>query len=195
MQVEPLLPDFDPQLLWDAWLVLRSFANAAGKRPLHADPATRRLLKPELIYEIESGLALSAMQVHDASVVRSRWYAYLAEQFASFDALALPSVQLFPFDVTLPWPRIVAGREMQTYHQWMEVMIPASMAGLPTLNVPVGFSAGGLPMGMQIIGRRGADARVLQIGEAYHHATNWPDRRPPIFEDGIAAGDGNDTSL
>ena len=182
MPVEALVPDFDPQFLWDAWLVLRSFANAAGKRPLHADPATRKLLKPELIYEIESGLALSAMQVHDASAVRSQWYACLAELFETFDALALPAVQLFPFDATLSWPRIVAGRQMHTYHQWMEVMIPASMAGLPTLSLPVGFSEDGLPMGMQIIGRRGADARVLEMGEAYHQATNWPERRPPVFD-------------
>ncbi len=179
MQVEPLVPDFDPQSLWEAWLVLRSFTNAAGKKALHADPETRRLLKPELVYEIESGLALSAMQVHDASVVRSAWFALAARMFETFDALALPSVQLFPFDVEVPWPSEVAGRAMQTYHQWMEVMIPASMAGLPTLNVPVGFSETGLPMGMQIIGRRGADLRVLQIGEAYHRATNWPERRPP----------------
>ena len=99
-------------------------------------------------------------------------------------ALALPSVQLFPFDVTLAWPKTVAGRTMQTYHQWMEVMIPASMAGLPTLSVPVGFSEHGLPMGMQIIGRRGDDLRVLGIGEAWHQATDWPARRPPPLDAG-----------
>ena len=64
------------------------------------------------------------------------------------------------------------------------VMIPASMAGLPTLNVPVGFSETGLPMGMQIIGRRGADLEVLRIGETWHRATDWPARRPPALDAG-----------
>jgi amidase len=71
---------------------------------------------------------------------------------------------------------------MKTYHQWMEVMIPAAIAGLPTLSVPVGFSEQGLPMGMQLIGRRGADLAVLRIGEAYHQATDWPGRYPPRLE-------------
>ena len=47
---------------------------------------------------------------------------------------------------------------MTTYHQWMEVATPATLAGLPALSIPVGFSPHGLPMGMQLIGRRGDDA-------------------------------------
>jgi amidase len=180
--VEPMTPDFDAQRLWDAWVVLRYFAMAGGKRALYDAPAMRTQLKPELIYEIEGGLALSAIQVHQASVVRTEWYAYLARLFETYDVLALPSAQLFPFDVTLDWPKTVGGREMKTYHQWMEVMIPAAIAGLPTLSVPVGFSEQGLPMGMQLIGRRGADLAVLRIGEAYHQATDWPGRYPPRLE-------------
>ncbi len=70
---------------------------------------------------------------------------------------------------------------MDTYHRWMEVVIPASLIGLPALSVPVGFGPQGLPMGMQIIGRNGADARVLAIGQAYHLATDWPAKRPPLL--------------
>jgi len=68
---------------------------------------------------------------------------------------------------------------MDTYHRWMEVAVPASRIGLPALAVPVGFSPAGLPTGMQIIGRAGDDARVLAIGQAWHRATGWPQRRPP----------------
>ncbi len=104
---------------------------------------------------------------------------YLAGLFDRYDLLAMPSAQLFPFDAGLDWPKAVAGRPMDTYHRWMEVVVPASMAGLPALGVPVGFSDGGLPMGMQLIGRRGGDLDVLRIGEAYHRQTDWPGRRPP----------------
>jgi amidase len=62
----------------------------------------------------------------------------------------------------------------------MEVVVPVSLIGLPSLSVPVGFSPEGLPMGMQIIGRIGADAQVLALGEAYHEATLWPQTRPPV---------------
>ena len=98
---------------------------------------------------------------------------------SDYDALVLPSAQLFPFVAEWRWPETVAGRAMTTYHQWMEVVVPASIAGLPTLSVPAGFSAGGLPMGMQIIGPRGGDLDVLRIGEAYHRHTDWPGRYEP----------------
>ncbi len=182
IEVEAVTPDFDAERLWHAWLALRAFANAGGKRALYEDPKTRAQLKPELIWEIERGLAVSAIETYDASVVRSSWYAAAAGLFDTYDALVMPSAQLFPFDAGITWPASVAGRSMTTYHQWMEIVVPASIAGLPALNVPVGFSASGLPMGMQIIGRRGGDLDVLKIGEAYHQATRWPQRHPPELD-------------
>lgn len=68
---------------------------------------------------------------------------------------------------------------MDTYHRWMEVVVPASLIGLPALSVPAGFSPEGLPSGMQIIGRSGGDAGVLAIGQAYHRVTEWPQKHPP----------------
>ena len=63
----------------------------------------------------------------------------------------------------------------------MEVVIPAGLIGLPTLSVPVGFGAQGLPMGMQLAGRVGSDASVLAMGQAWHEATDWPNKRPPLL--------------
>ncbi|HJT00094.1 MAG TPA: amidase family protein, partial [Terriglobales bacterium] len=67
----------------------------------------------------------------------------------------------------------INGVAMDTYHRWMEVVVPASLLGFPTINVPVGFNAHGLPMGMQIIGRHNADLAVLQMAYAYEQATDW----------------------
>lgn len=182
MRVELVTPPFEAERLWHAWLTLRSAANAAANRRLYEDPAMRALLKPEMIYEIESGLAVSAVELYEASAVRSAWFATTAKLFESYEALVLPSAQLFPFDANLHWPQTVAGRAMTTYHQWMEVVVPASIAGLPALNVPVGFSKSRLPMGMQLVGRYGMDLAILQLGEAYHRATNLPSRYPPRFD-------------
>jgi amidase len=60
-------------------------------------------------------------------------------------------------------------------------VIPAGLIGLPTLSVPVGFGANGLPMGMQLAGRVGTDAAVLALGQAWHLATDWPNQRPPAL--------------
>ena len=179
--VEPVAPPFPAEKIWDAWITLRSFAIAGGVAPLHANPKTRALLKPEMLWEVERGLALSAMEVHRASTLRSQWFATLAELFQTYDALVLPSAQVWPFPVEWRYPEAINGHPMDTYHRWMEVVIPVSLVGLPALALPAGFGPQGLPMGMQLFGPRGADRAILRLGQAYHRATDWPARRPPAL--------------
>jgi amidase len=177
--IEPLPPPFPAEKLWSSWVTLRAMLNAGGKRALAEDPAKRALTKPETLWEIEQGLALSAQAVYEASVARSRWHAHAARLFQRYDAVVLPSAQVWPFPADWRWPQAINEQKMDTYHRWMEVVVPASLIGLPALSVPVGFGPEGLPMGMQIIGRSGDDAGVLAIGQAYHRATEWPQKRPP----------------
>jgi amidase len=177
--VEPIAPPFPAEHLWHAWVTLRAMLNANGFRALYDVPAKRAQLKPETIWEIEQGLTLSAQTVYEASVIRSRWYAHAARLFQTFDAVALPSAQVWPFPVEWRWPQSIGTRTMDTYHRWMEVVIPASLIGLPALSIPVGFGAGGLPMGMQLAGRVGDDCGILAMGQAWHLATDWPNRQPP----------------
>jgi amidase len=178
--VEPLPPPYPAEKLWHAWTTLRAMLNAGAKRALYDDPGQRAQTKAETIWEIEQGLTLTAAAVHGASVIRSRWYAQAARLFRRFDYLVMPSAQVWPFPVEWRWPQAINGVAMDTYHRWMEIVVPVSLIGLPALNLPVGFGAQGLPMGMQIIGATGADAGVLAAGQAYHRATDWPGRRPPV---------------
>jgi amidase len=69
---------------------------------------------------------------------------------------------------------------MDTYHRWMEVVIPASLAGVPTLAVPAGFNAAGLPMGLQILGRPRGDRALLELGHAYDMAQGFTARKSPL---------------
>ncbi len=177
--VAPVPPPFPAERLWSAWTTLRSAALAAKHGPLYGDPDHASRLKSEAVWEIERGLSLSAMDVHAASVARSEWFVALAVLFERFDALALPAAQVWPFPADWRWPRDVAGRAMDSYHRWMEIMVPVSLAGIPCLAVPAGFGTAGLPMGLQICARKGADSYLLRIGQAYHEATDWPGRRPP----------------
>ncbi|WP_249139203.1 amidase [Bradyrhizobium japonicum] len=187
--VEPIALGFSPDALWSTWQTLRSFLVAGKLGPLYADPQMRAQLKPEAIFEIECGLALSGADVFVASQLRSDWYRHVLTLHERFDVLALPSAQVFPFARTMPWPREIAGRAMDTYHRWMEVVVPATLAGVPAIGVPVGFAADGRPMGMQMLGRPAGDLELLGIAHAYDLATRWPDRHLPRLLSDVQAAD------
>ncbi|MEI5682256.1 MULTISPECIES: amidase [unclassified Mesorhizobium] len=170
---EPLVPQFDYEALWRAFVTLRQATSGCELKLHYDDPAKRAKLKPEAIWEAEAAQKLTAPQVHAASTVRSAWYKTVLKLFERFDLLALPTAQVFPFDVTTPWPSDVAGRAMDSYHRWMEVSAFASLAGCPAVNVPVGFDDRGRPMGMQLIGRPRGDLAVLQAAAAYETTMTW----------------------
>lgn len=177
-QVEAVAPPFEAEAMFSAWVDLRNFALAGELGDLNEDPQKRARLKPEAIWEIERGLALSPKALLSASRVRSQWFARAAELFETFDALVLPVAQCWPFPADWDWPQDINGVTMDNYLRWMQVMVPASLIGVPVISVPVGFGAAGLPMGMQIIGAKGADRDVLEMAQAYHEATLWPQKRP-----------------
>jgi amidase len=172
-----------PAHLWDSWLKLRQWLVAGELQALYNDPARRALMKPEAQWEVAGGRALSALEAHHASRARSDWYRSATGLFRQVDYLLLPSAQVFPFDADVHWPTSINGVAMDTYHRWMEVVVPASLLAAPVLNVPVGFGSQNLPMGMQIIGRHQEDFAVLQLGHAYDQATGWVTRRTPTLLD------------
>ncbi len=174
--VEHVPAPFEAEKMWESWATLRSWSVAASLAPLTEH---RAKLKDTALWELDRGLGLAAMQVHRASVARSDWYRRAAEVFERFDALVLPAAQVWPFDVDVPYPTEIAGKKMDTYHRWMQVVVPVSLIGLPCLSVPAGFGVEGLPLGLQFFGPRGADERILSIGAAYHDATQWPQNKPP----------------
>jgi len=179
--VEEVQPNFAPERLWRTWLTMRGFLLAGIAGPLYANEKTRAMLKPEAVWEIENGLKLTAADVWQASVDRSAWYQALNALYQKYDYLVLPSAQVFPFDGKQHWPTSIAGKSMDTYHRWMEVVIGGSLAGVPVLGVPAGFGPTGLPMGLQIMGRAQQDLAVLQLGHAWEQATGYTRRLSPLL--------------
>lgn len=167
--------------LWEAWLILRQVWAGGSLHAIYDDPAKRPLLKPEIRWEIEGASRHSGLDVRRAAVIRSDWYRALLKLFERYDFLLAPVAQVFPFDKTLPWPREVGGRVMDTYHRWMEATSIWTLAGLPALAVPAGFGEAGLPTGVQIIGPNRADLAVLQLGHAYDLATRAARPVPPLL--------------
>jgi amidase len=179
--IEAARIDFDLDRLWNAWLDLRSLTFSGTNAPLYRDAAKRKLLKPEAVWEIERGLKLSGEDVSRAIRDRAAWYQAINALFDNFDYLLMPSAQVFPFDAELDWPHAIAGREMDSYHRWMEAVVPATMASLPALSAPAGFGPGGLPAGLQIIGPTQGDLGVLQLGLAYDRASGFSSARSPLL--------------
>ncbi|MBE7199908.1 MAG: amidase [Parafilimonas terrae] len=177
--VEEALPDFDIEQVWQDWLVLRAVTVAAALRPLVEEPAHRAMMKQEAVWEAERGFALTAEQVTAAQEGRTRWYETLRRFMDIYDFVVMPTAQVFPFDKTIRWPSQVGGRAMDTYHRWMQIAVPATMAGLPALAVPAGFGPNGLPVGIQIVGRNHGELACLQLGAAYDAASGWVRRQPP----------------
>ena len=163
--VEPIAAPFPAEALWEAWTALRSFAVAASLGVLYDHPEHRDMLKPAAIWEVERGRALTQAAIQRASNLRSDWYRAATKLFARYDAFILPTAQCWPFPVDWHWPEAIGGVAMDTYHRWMEVVVPVSLIGLPAIAVPI---PGARPMGLQIAGPRGSDRMVLNIGQAWH---------------------------
>jgi amidase len=175
--VEEAVPDYPLEAVWQAQLRLRAWQAGAGLVDFYNDPAKRALMKPEVIFEVESGMRLSAYEVAQAGVVRSEWSAAVRRLFERYDYLVAPTAQVFPFAIEEPWPRRIAGQEMRTYHEWMKAVFLITMSGCPSLAVPAGFGPQGLPMGLQIIAPVREDMACLTLGFAYEAATGWIAKR------------------
>ncbi|WP_454798387.1 amidase [Novosphingobium lindaniclasticum] len=166
--------------MWRTAKILRQWSVGADLQAFYDDPAKRAQMKPEAIWEVEGGMKLTGPQLAEASAGRTRIYQAFDAAFEHFDFLVLPTAQVFPFDVKERWPTQIAGKPMDSYHRWMEVTLPATMAGLPALAVPAGFGGAlKLPIGLQIIGKRHDDLGVLQVGHAYEKASPWIASTPP----------------
>ena len=180
--VESCRPPYDMDRLWRTWLTLRHWTRH-GTRALYDDPDTRKLLKPEAIWEIEGSFGASGADIYQAGIARADWFRALASLFDEYDFLVLPTAQVFPFSKEIHWPESINGVRMDTYHRWMEVVIGGTLAGLPVVNVPVGFDQRGRPMGMQVMGRFGEDQSVLEFSMAYERVTDHLDRRPELVDE------------
>lgn len=168
--VAPAQLGIAPERVWQAWLVWRAALVGARIAPYLRQSGNRDRIKAEALWEHDQSLGLTAAQLTAASAERTVFYQQLLQLFEHHDVLALPVAQVWPFDVERRWPQEIAGRTMDTYHRWMEVVIYATFAGLPCLSVPAGFNAAGLPMGLQLIGRPRGDWALLQLGHAYEQA-------------------------
>jgi amidase len=142
---------------------------------------TRRdQMKDTVIWNIEEGARLTGQQVGRAEVKRTELFHRMRRFMEQYEFIAAPVAQVPPFDVNQPWVTEIAGKPMQTYLDWMKSCYRISATGLPALSIPCGFTADGLPVGLQLVGRHQCDLPVLQLGYAFQQQTQLWTRRPPL---------------
>jgi len=176
--VQPDAPDLAGAMA--VFQVLRGAALAMRGRALDREqPDWRQHAKATAIWNIDQGLALSAADLIGAEQQRAALYRAAVRFFEAYDALILPATQVPPFPIETEWVRSINGIEQATYVDWMQICCVISVLGLPTISVPGGFTADGMPVGLQIVGPPRDDAGVLRIAQAFEAATGFGRRRPP----------------
>jgi amidase len=141
--------------------------------------AERRRMKPEAVEEIERGAAITPADIEKAEARHAKLLARVGKFFETYRFLVCAVNQVPPFDAMLAWPREIAGVPMEHYAAWMKSAYWISTTLGPAISVPAGFTAEGLPIGVQIVGQRGDDLGVLQLAYAFETATGFSRRRPP----------------
>ena len=137
-------------------------------------------LGPNVTWNVERGLELSVADLSRATVLHAALAARVSAFFESVEVLACPVAQVVPFDVTLDWVHDIDGQPQHTYLDWMASAYLISVTGLPAISVPAGFTPDGLPVGLQLVGRRRADWPLLQVAHAFEAATGHGRVIPPV---------------
>lgn len=161
---------------------LRAWGYAASRRDELAEH--RDLLKDTVIWNIEQGLNLTALEIAEAEARRTDLYRRVMAFLEDYEYLMLPVSQVAPFSVDVDWVREIDGVRMETYIDWMATCYAITCTGLPAISVPCGFTPEGLPIGLQIVGRHHRDFEVLQLAHAFEQATGYSRRRPAVATGG-----------
>jgi amidase len=148
----------------------------------HADRVAehRAVLQEGLVENTEQGLRLTAREVAQGELLRTRLWHRVREFLAGRDIWVMPTVAVPPFPVEHPHPLEVNGRPVGKAMQRSYLTYALSVLGLPAISIPCGFTSAGLPVGMQIVGRRRGEAAVLRAAAAFEAAQPWADRWPPV---------------
>ena len=174
-EVEQAEPDFSGAT--EAFHTLRAL-GFLERLPLLREH--RDKLKQTVIWNIEQGLSLTGEQVSRAQALRGMIFGRVSAFLRRHEFLLCPVNQLPPFPVDTEYPTEIAGVKLDNYIDWMKSCYYISVAGLPAVSVPAGFTPEGLPVGLQIVGRHGDDFGVLQLAHAFEQATGVWKKRPII---------------
>ncbi len=172
-EAEPMFDGVD-----EAFPILRHLSYHASYSKLARDNPT--MFKETVKWEIAEAERQKSADVARALVRQQRMYREVGQFFTKYDFFICPVTQVEPFDLSTEYPTSVAGVQMPTYIDWMRSAWYITFMATPAISVPAGFSARGLPVGLQIVGKHRDDWGVLQMAHAFERATRHGERRPNV---------------
>ncbi|MCA1397333.1 amidase family protein [Bradyrhizobium sp. BRP56] len=178
--VEEAHPDFSEA--HECFHVLRAFDFAISKAELLR--TKRDLLKPEVIWNIEEGLKLTVEKLERAEAQRVAMTARALEFFDKYDLLLAPATIVAPFPVENRYVAECDGKKFDNYVEWLGIVYAITLACCPALSLPCGFTASGLPVGLQMVAKPRAEAQLLAGAKVLEdilgvRGTTPIDPRPP----------------
>jgi amidase len=141
---------------------------------------------PNVRGNIRAGLKLGIRDIARAEDKRREHWDRWCKFFERFDLLATPTTAVLPFPIEDNYPKEIGGRKLEGYIDWAAPTFLISLVALPAASVPAGLSTSGLPIGLQVIGRRLAEPTILTAAKFVQQMV--PMRRPPILEGDIRIG-------
>jgi amidase len=176
--IEEAEPDFAG--VDEAFPTLRYASNHVQYAPLIRERP--EWVKDTIKFEVGQAERITGADVGRALARQAAMHEQSRQFFERYEYFVLPVTQVTPFDVTSPYPSEIAGTAMKTYIDWMRSCWYVTFMSNPAISVPGGFTANGLPVGVQIVGRHRNDWSVLQLAYAFEQATHHGMRRPPIVD-------------
>ncbi len=171
------VPDPEPMVAACNNVMVRAESAAVHSRLLKERPGE---LQPSVLARLSAGFGVSAYDYLQGARLRARFTReFIAGVFSNVDVLAAPTIPE-------PAPTLAEAKSGSTddvvrrMGRFSRLTRPLNTLGLPALSVPCGFSADGLPIGIQLIGRPFDESSVLRLGHAYEQAAGWHARRPPL---------------
>jgi amidase len=176
VRVERACPDFGE--VNDIVLATRGLSMVAR----HAEKLAQwePVMQRGLVWNIKQGLSLTPEQIGRGETLRTRLWQRVRAFMETRDLLLLPTVAVPPFPVEQPYPTEINGKPLDNYTQWFFLTYGITVTGLPVISVPCGFTKSGLPVGLQIVGRRRQEAAVLRAAAAFEAAAPWAGAVPPL---------------
>lgn len=151
--------------------VAANFADLTPDQLALTDPNLRRAVA-------EDAFGLTAIDYVKANITRQILWDTLRRFFDRYDLLLTPTIAVPAFEAATEGPREIAGRPVERLG-WTPFSYPFNLSGNPALTIPAGFTASGLPVGLQLVGRRYDEATVLRAGANFEAIQPWAHLRPP----------------